>query len=871
MDKPVDPQQRTDDYARQSVQQTLNGFGVALDRGLSAAEARERIARYGYNEIREKEEPLWHRVFRRFWGPIPWMIEAAAILSAVAGKWEDFIIILVMLLVNAALDFFQEHRALNALKALKQRLKAETIVLRDGKFRTIPARELVPGDVVRLRIGNIVPADVQLLQGDYLLVDQSALTGESLPVSKKVNEVAYASTIVKQGEMLAVVVNTGANTNFHTVVALVAKASREDRSHFQRMVIRIGDFLILITVVLVLLIVMVALFRQENFLEIARFALVLTVASIPVALPAVLSVTMAVGAVNLARRQAIVSKLTAIEELAGVDVFCSDKTGTLTKNEMQVAKPVVLEGHSERDLFQVAALASRPENRDPIELPIFQYIDEHIPDADWKTYKQVAFTPFDPVHKRTEAEIEKGAEHFVAIKGAAQVLLGMTRLSDEEVHRVNQTVDQLAGKGYRTLAVGRRHGDAPLELMGLIPLYDPPREDSKQVIAEMRDRGVEVKMVTGDNLAIAREIGRLLGLKQRTLRSDQLSGSASNELLTLAAVLSAAIYRRLKPEVSRKDAQHFADEVMETVGKSYDTRLLEREFIHTHESAIVEMIESVDIFAEVVPEDKYRIVDTLQKGGHIVAMTGDGVNDAPALKKADCGIAVSNATDAARAAADIILTAPGLGVINEAVKQARITFERMKSYSIFRIAETLRIILFMTLAIVVFNFYPITALMLIILALLNDIPILAIAYDNTRVDIKPVGWNMTEMLTVSSMLGIAGVLSSFLLFYILIQLRFSTELIQSMFFAKLVVAGHGTIYNTRIDDWFWKKPYPSWLLFVATFSTRILGTLIAVYGLFVAPIGWTYALWMWVYALSWFVFNDVVKMWTYRVLKQRQA
>ena len=301
----------------------------------------------------------------------------------------------------------------------------------------------------------------------------------------------------------------------------------------------------------------------------------------------------------------------------------------------------------------------------------------------------------------------------------------------------------------------------------------------------------------------------------------------------------------------------------------FDTSLLDREFVHTHESAIIEMIESVDIFAEVVPEDKYRIVGTLQKGDHIVAMTGDGVNDAPALKKADCGIAVSNATDAARAAADIILTAPGLGVINEAVKQARITFERMKSYSTFRIAETIRIILFMTLSIVVFNFYPITALMIIILALLNDIPILAIAYDNTRIDRNPVRWNMPEMLTVASVLGIAGVISSFLLFFILKEYGFSETMIQSLIFAKLVIAGHGTIYNTRIEDWFWKKPYPSWLLFGATFSTRIIGTLIAVYGFMITAIGWEYAMWMWAYAMGWFVFNDFVKAGVYKLLRSR--
>jgi len=299
----------------------------------------------------------------------------------------------------------------------------------------------------------------------------------------------------------------------------------------------------------------------------------------------------------------------------------------------------------------------------------------------------------------------------------------------------------------------------------------------------------------------------------------------------------------------------------------YDTRLLEREFIHTHESAIVDMIESINIFAEVVPEDKYRIVDTLQKGGHIVAMTGDGVNDAPALKKADCGIAVSNATDAARAAADIILTAPGLSVINEAMKQARITFERMKSYATFRIAETIRIILFMTLSIVIFNFYPITALMIILLALLNDLPILAIAYDNTRVSQKPVRWNMTEMLTVSTVLGITGVIGSFLLFYILKDYGFSEEMIQSMMFLKLIVAGHSTLYITRTEGWFWKRPYPAPLLLAATFGTEILGTLIAVYGIFFTPIGWEYALWMWLYALLWFVVDNAAKMFAYRLLR----
>lgn len=861
----------SDDYAGKNPADTLRELGSDGAIGLSETEAAARLMTYGYNELLEREETLWHRVLRRFWGPIPWMIEVAAGLSAAVGKWDDFYIILAMLLVNAGLDFFQERRALSALKVLKGQLTREAVVRRGGAFRRIPARELVPGDVVKLRIGEVIPADAQLLEGDYLLVDQAALTGESLPVSKSAGEVVYANTIVKQGEMLAVVVNTGMQTSFSTVVSLVARSQREARSHFQRMVIQIGNFLILLSILLVLVIVLVALFRHEHLLEIARFALVLSVAAIPVALPAVLSVTMAVGAMNLARRQAIVSRLTAIEELAGVDVFCSDKTGTLTTNRIEVAEPVMLEGHSEADLFLMAALASRLENHDPIEMPIFRYIEVRLPDLDWKSAAVEQFVPFDPVRKRTEASVKWGGKHFRAMKGAPQVLLALAEPPESVAKALESTVEHLASKGYRTLAVGCQHGDTPLELLGIIPLYDPPRDDSRQVIDQMRRYGVRFKMITGDNLAIAQEIGRLLGLEQRTIRSAQLSGAASNELLALVQALSLAIYQRLKGDVPLPEARHFADGVMTSLQQLYDTSLLEREFIHTHESAIIEMIEQVDIFAEVVPEDKYRIVDTLQKGGHIVAMTGDGVNDAPALKKADCGFAVSNATDAARAAADIVLTAPGLSVIHEAVQQARITFARMQSYATFRIAETIRIILFMTLSIVVFDFYPITALMIILLALLNDIPILAIAYDHTRVHAAPVRWRLSQLITVSSVLGLFGVATSFVLFFILQERGFPEETIRSLLFLKLIVAGHSTLYVTRSEGWFWQKPWPSPLLFGATFGTEVVGTLLAVYGVLIAPIGWKYALLIWAYALLAFLVADAVKVGTHRLLRQHNG
>jgi H+-transporting ATPase len=862
---------KTDEYKGQKIQDALKELQADPQKGLSSQEVQSRLQQYGPNQVEEKEESLGHRIFRRFWGPIPWMIEVAAILSAMVRKWEDFIIIMIMLLVNAFLDFYQEGRALNALKALKQKLTLKSIALRDGAFKTIDAKGLVPGDIIKLKIGDIIPADVMLIDGDYILVDQAALTGESLPVSKKTGELAYANTVVKQGEMIALVVNTGMNTNFTQVVSLVAKAQLEERSHFQKMVIQVGDYLILLTVAMVGIIVLVGIYRGEDFLELARYALVLTVAAIPVAMPAVLSVVMAVGALALAKKQAIVSRLVAIEELAGVDVLCSDKTGTLTQNKLQVTEPTVFDGHTEEELLLYGALASKPENQDPIDLAIFHYMTEKHPEIQWKDYQQTHFSPFDPVSKRTEAEVQKGDERFTVIKGAPQVVVGLADLPDSTVEEIDKIVAMLAGKGYRTIAVARKDGDQ-IDLIGLIPMLDPPRPDSKEVLADLKAHGVTVKMVTGDNIAIAREIGRILGLTGKAERASELHSSQDEGLMLLTSIIAQAIYENLQQGGSEEAAEQFAQKVTQQVEDAFDASKLSKSLISAHESDIVAAIEGADIFAEVAPEDKYLIVKSLQQADHIVAMTGDGVNDAPALKKADCGIAVSNATDAARSAADIILTSPGLGVINEATKQARTIFERMKSYATFRVAETLRVIFFMTLSIVFFSFYPLTALMIIVLALLNDIPIMAIAYDNTKVNKNPVRWNMKEMLTVATALGATGVVSSFLLFFILDRMNFSVAMIQAMMFSKLVIAGHGTIYNTRIDDWFWKKPYPSWILFGATFSTRILGTLIAVYGFgLMTAIGWKYAAYMWVYTLVWFVFNDVIKMATYRWLRSRRG
>ena len=832
--------------------------------GLNEAEVKERLEKYGYNEIDEKEEGWFHRLFRRFWGPIPWMIEVAAILSAAVKRWEDFTIITVLLFVNAIVDFYQESKALNAIAVLKKKLARKAIVLREGEWSEVDAKEIVPDDIIKIKIGDVVPADVTLLSGsDFLLVDQSALTGESLPVRKQINETLYANAIIKQGEMIAQVTQTGKETYFGKTVGLVAKAQNEEVSHFQKMVIKVGNFLILLTLFMIAIIVYHGIETNQPTVELLIFALVLTISAIPVAMPAVLTVTMAIGARALATKEAIVSRLAAIEEIAGMDVLCSDKTGTLTQNKMSLAQPYLAKNVTQEKLMLYAALASKKENQDPIEKPIFDYIDKYKLQRQIAAYKLKRFLPFDPVHKRTEGIYEGKSCELIFTKGAPQIIIEQSNEKEFDKEAAYKKVEYFASEGFRTLGVAYRKCEEDLyHFIGLIPLFDPPREDSVNAIAEAKAKGITVKMITGDNLAVAKYIASLLNIGEKIEDIHTLKGESIEEYIYLSKILSKAIVQSLQPTIPKEQAEEEVNVIVKKVQKELYNMPLPKGSVKKHESEIIALIEDADGFAQVFPEDKYFIVDELQKADHIVGMTGDGVNDAPALKKADCGIAVSGATDAARAAADIVLMAPGLSVIVDAIKESRQIFERMKSYTIFRIAETIRVIIFMTLAIVIYDFYPITALMIIMLALLNDIPIMSIAYDNTKLRETPVRWDMKEVFILASWLGIAGVLSSFLLFWILISyMDLPLELVQSLFFAKLVVAGHGTIYNTRIDDWFFKRPWPSWTLFGATFLSRVVGTIIAIYGFdLMEPIGWEWAGYMWAYALAWFVFNDVIKM-----------
>ncbi|HDO35955.1 MAG TPA: plasma-membrane proton-efflux P-type ATPase, partial [Nitrospirae bacterium] len=604
---------KTEDYEKLSVDETLKALQADMEKGLAPEEAKKRLEQYGYNEIPEKEESIFHRVFRRFWGPIPGMIEVAALLSAVVRRWEDFTIIMILLLTNAFIDLWQESKALNALKVLKNKLAKQALILRDGKFQTVDAKELVPGDIIKVKIGDLVPADVKLIAGDYIQADQSALTGESLPVSKMVGDVAYSNSIIKQGEMLAVVINTALNTFFGKTVALVAKAQREEKSHFQKAVIHIGNYLIIITIFLAAIILITAMFRHEDMLEILRFTLILTVAAIPVALPAVLSVTMAVGAMSLAKKQAIVSRLVSIEELAGVDVLCSDKTGTLTQNRMTVSDPVPFGGHTVQELMLYAALASKEENKDPIETPIFEYIQKTGQTKELTRYQQTKFTPFDPVSKRTEAIVKSGDKTFLVTKGASQVILGLCgeQINQEEILG---KVEDFAEKGFRTLGIAVKQPEAEsFDFIGLLPLFDPPREDSKSTIKEAMALGLDVKMVTGDNIAIAKQIANVLGIGDNIFDARDLRGASNKELIILGKIISTAVFKKLSPDVSERDTEEFAKGVVKDIEKEFENIELPKGYVKRHESEIISVIEEADGFAQVFPEDKYLIVDRLQK------------------------------------------------------------------------------------------------------------------------------------------------------------------------------------------------------------------------------------------------------------------
>lgn len=820
-----------------SVAEVLEQLAVSAE-GLSQQDATQRLAECGANALAEKKKNPLKEFFKFFWGPIPWMIEAAAVLSIIAKDVGDFIIIMVMLIFNGLIGFWEEHKASNALDALKAGLALKARARRDGAWAEVAAESLVPGDVIRMRLGDVIPADCKLIEGSYISIDQAALTGESLPVNKKVGDLAFSGSVAKQGEMIGVVTSTGANTFFGRTAKLVAGAG--NISHFQQAVMRIGNFLIGLSVGLCLLLVVVMLYRDhyagpitmDNILDLVKFVLILAIASIPVAMPAVLSVTMALGALVMSKHKAIVSRLQAIEEMAGVDILCSDKTGTLTKNQLKLADPVLFAAKQAEEVILAGALASKEEDKDAIDLAIINSLADK---AALAQYELQEFVPFDPVSKRTQGTVKQPDGRVVKYtKGAPQVIVDMSTLSEEEQQRAEKTVADFAARGYRALGVARSDDAGGWTFLGIIPMFDPPRDDSKETISQAYAHGLDVKMVTGDDTAIAAEISGQLGLGTHIQAAADMFANA--------------------------DPEHIPVEM-------------------------AERIEKADGFARVFPEHKYAIVKALQERNHIVAMTGDGVNDAPALKQADAGVAVSGATDAARAAAALILTAPGLSVIIKAIETARQIFERMMSYTIYRVAMTMDVMFFVVLAMLFFPtvdgmpFKPITAVMIIILALLDDIPIMTIAYDNTHIDPKPVRWQMGRVLGVSCVLGVLAVIETFgLLFFCMQQLdttllgvKLDTSHIQTMMFLQLVAGGHLMLFVTRTKKFCLSRPWPSLPLFAAIVGTQVVAVLMCGLGVhtIIPKLPWVLIGLVWGYNLAWMFIQDVVKLITYRVIEGR--
>lgn len=757
--------------------------------GLTSDEVLKRRKKYGLNQMAEESENLVVKFLMFFVGPIQFVMEAAAILAAGLEDWVDFGVICGLLFLNAGVGFIQEYQAGSIVDELKKTLANSAIVIRDGSLVEIPANEIVPGDILQLEDGTVIPTDGRLITEDcFIQIDQSAITGESLAVDKRFGDAAFSSSTVKRGEGFMVVTATGDNTFVGRAAALVNKAAG-GTGHFTEVLNGIGTILLVLVIVTLLLVWVASFYRTNKIVRILRYTLAITIVGVPVGLPAVVTTTMAVGAAYLAKKQAIVQKLSAIESLAGVEILCSDKTGTLTKNKLSLHEPYTVEGVDPDDLMLTACLAASRKKKglDAIDKAFLKSLAQYPrAKAALTKYKVLEFHPFDPVSKKVTAVVESPeGERIVCVKGAPLFVLKTVEEDHpipEDVHEnYENKVAELASRGFRALGVARKRGEGHWEILGVMPCMDPPRDDTAQTVNEARHLGLRVKMLTGDAVGIAKETCRQLGLGTNIYNAERLGLGGGGDMPG---------------------------------------------------SELADFVENADGFAEVFPQHKYSVVEILQQRGYLVAMTGDGVNDAPSLKKADTGIAVEGATDAARSAADIVFLAPGLSAIIDALKTSRQIFHRMYSYVVYRIALSLHLEIFLGLWIAILN-RSLNIDLVVFIAIFADVATLAIAYDNAPYSPKPVKWNLPRLWGMSIILGIILAIGTWITLTTMfvpkggIIQNFGS--IDGVLFLQISLTENWLIFITRAAGPFWSS-IPSWQLSGAVFIVDVIATMFTLFG-----------------------------------------
>ena len=742
--------------------------------GLTKAEVEKRFGRFGPNEVpRKKTHPLL-MFLKKFWGLTPWMLELIIGLSWILHKYADAYIVGGLLALNALIGFLEEQKAAGVVEALENKLQVYARTLRDGVWSVVPARELVPGDVLRIRAGDFIPADLKILNGD-LAVDQSALTGESLTVEKKADDLLYSGSVIKRGEATGVVAQTGAATNYGKTTRLIQIA--RPKLHMEEVVTKLVRWLLMIVGSLLSLTLIISLVRGVPLLEILPLMLVLLLSAIPVALPVMFTVSMAVGARDLARKNVLITRLSATEDAATMDILCVDKTGTLTFNELSISHILPMAPFTEDDVVLYGALASQEANQDPLDLAFIKLAKQK--GLLNPVFIQDQFSPFDPNTRKTEALIRQKERSFRVMKGAVSAVAQSFALEPQELGSLKVSSEDFSKRGYRTLAVALIEGSKP-SIIGLTALSDRARPDSKALIQELKALGVSVKMLTGDALAIAKEVAGNLGIGENIRRMPDLKA-----------------------------------------------------LMNADPAAASAMMEECEGFAEVYPEDKYIIVQRLQSGKHVVGMTGDGVNDAPALKQAEVGIAVHNATDAAKAAASVILTNEGLSGIVELVKNGRKVYQRINTWVLNKIMRTILKSSFVISVFLISGNFVISATAMVLLLLMTDFVKISLSTDHVRWSRSPDTWNIRRFVTLSAALGVLMVLESLALLGMGLaywRIPLADPAMKTFSFEILFFSAVTSVFVVRERRHFWSS-WPSRMLLGVILLDMLAGAVISTVGI----------------------------------------